>query len=568
MPTNTGTAVRELKIGPYAGGINRYSDISAIADDEMVDCTNFDIDLDGSLKSRPPWRLFNGAFFTTASGSVPPNSYQLILLTGTFQAIRFIIITSNHTGTDGVYIYFLDGPSAGTLNLIATGDYVTAVRYNDEIYIAPNVLAGSSLGTGQRYVLDTAITTAIPNMPRGYSSVIYKDRMWITGRRGGPTPSRLFFSDLAVFTSWPGSNFFDINPGDGDACQDLAVYQDNLMLFKDSATYVLSYDTGPAQAVLQVINTDIGVMGPRCVVSYENSIFLLKYNQVYEMVNYDFTRVSVKIPFEYDATVPGPTSFTGQAWNFKIWLRGCGDRLVARFYNRLYVYHLRLRAWTRWVSEDVNISGLGPIVQLDATNGQTDMKLGRLTYVATSSLLKTPDTAGPGVLGNWRRYFKMFIFDDFYEATFTENGDLTPPVTPLDIKCGFQTKTYDIGLSHRFKRLMHWGVDTITGRTIIGTVFPYSIAYAVTWNQLHPYQWSQLNTWGYPLFVFPSTSQTQPVGAGLARRYIRFPRSLRFRLVQFQVDMLTLGNTSDGPARVYSITAFISGKQLTPLAVN
>jgi len=50
MPTNTGTAVRELKIGPYAGGINRYSDISAIADDEMVDCTNFEIDLDGSLK--------------------------------------------------------------------------------------------------------------------------------------------------------------------------------------------------------------------------------------------------------------------------------------------------------------------------------------------------------------------------------------------------------------------------------------------------------------------------------------------------------------------------------------
>ncbi len=566
MPTNTGTAVRELKIGPYAGGINQYSDISAIADDEMVDCTNFDIDLDGSLKSRPPWRLLNGAFFTTAAGSVPPTSFQSILLTGTFDAIRFIIIQSNHTGTEGVYIYFLDGPSAGMLVLIATGDYSTAVRYADDVYITPNVLTGSSLGTGQKYVLTTAVTTAVVNMPRGYSSTVYKDRMWITGRRGGLLTSRLFFSDLANFSSWPGSNFFDINPGDGDATQDLAVYQDNLVLFKDSATYVLSYDTGPAQAVLQVVNTDVGVQGPRCVVAYENSIFLLQYNKVFEMVNYDFTRVSVKIPFTFDNTTPG--TFSGQAWNFKIWMRACGDRLVVRFFNRLYVYHLRLRAWTRWVSQDQNISGLGPIVLLDATNTQTDMKLGHNTYVATSSLLKNTDSAGPGVLGNWRRYFKIFVFDDFYEATFTENGDLTPPVTPLDITCSLQTKTYDIGLSHRFKRLMHWGVDTITGRTITGTVFPFSIAYGVTWQQLHPFQWSQLNTWGYPLFVVPSTAQTQPVGAGLARRYIRFPKSLRFRLVQFQVDMLTLGNTSDGPARLYSITAFIGGKQLTPLAVN
>jgi hypothetical protein len=566
MPMNTGTAVRELKIGPYAGGINQYSDISAIADDEMVDCTNFDIDLDGSLKSRPPWRLLDGTFNTTAAGSVPPVSYQTILLTGTYNAIRFIIIQTNHTGVDGVYVYYLDGGSAGTLNLIAAGDYSTAVRYNDDVFITPALSAGLSLGTGQRHNLVTAVNTPIANMPRGYSSTVYKERMWITGRRTSPTPSRLFFSALADFTSWPGSNFFDINPGDGDAAQDLAVYQDNLMVFKDGATYVLSYDSNVAQAVLQVVNTDVGVVGPRCVAAYENSIFLLQYNKVFEMVNYDFTRVSVKIPFEYDDTTPGTVE--GQAWQFKTWLRLCGDRIVVRFFNRLYVYHLRLRAWTRWVSEDINIQGLGPIVELDKTNTQTDMKLGHDRYVATSSLLKNTDNAGNGTLGNWRRYFKMFIMDDLYEATFTENGNLTPPVTPVDIKCSLTTKTYDIGLSHRFKRLMHWGVDTITGRTITGTIFPFSIAYSVTWTQLHAYQWSELNTWSYPLFVIPSTSQTQPVGAGLSRRYIRFPKSLRFRLVQFKVDMLTLGNTSDGPARIYSVTAFIGGKQLTPLAVN
>lgn len=565
MPTNTGTAVRELKIGPFAGGINRYSDISAIADDEMTECINFDIDLDGSLKSRPPWHILYAAQFTNAAGgSSPPNDFQLIMLTGTYESIRFVIFQSNHTGTGGAYIYYLDGPNAGTIALIATGNYSTATRYSNDVYLTPDTDGATSLGTGQKYVLDTGIVTAIPNMPRGYSSAVYKDRLWISGRRSTPNNSRLFYSDLADFTGWPGSNFFDINPGDGDALQDLIVYQDNLMLFKDSATYVLSYDQGPAQAVLQLVNGDVGVMGPRCLVAYENSIFILKYNQVFEMVNYDFTRVSVKLPFEYDASEP--SEIDGQSWRYSIWTRRCGDRLVVRFYNRLYIYHLRLRAWTRWMSEDVNIAGLGPIMLLDATNTQTDQKLGHNTYVATSSFLKNYDSGGVGSSGNWKTYVKIFRFDDFYEDSFLEDGDITP--SPVDISCKMFTKAYDIGVSHRFKRLMHWGVDTITGRTIVGIVYPFSISYQVTWEQLHTTQWHALNTWGYPLFIIPNTEQTQPVGAGLARRYIRFPRSLRFRLVQFEVDMLTVGNTSDGPARLYSLTAFVSGKQLVPKAVN
>lgn len=566
MPINTGTAVRELKIGPFAGGINRYSDLSAIADDEMTDCINFDIDLDGSLKSRPPWHTLYAAQFTNTSGSgTPPNDFQLILMTGTYESIRFVIFQSNHTGTGGAYIYYLDGPNAGTIALIATGNYSCAVRYDDNVYLVPDVDGVNTTGTGQEYTLTSGLVTAIANMPRGYACAVYKDRLWICGRRANPNNSRLFFSDLADFTIWPGGNFFDINPGDGDALQDLIVYQDNLLLFKDGATYVLSYDQGPAQSVLQLVNGDVGVMGPRCLVAYENSIFVLKYNQVYEMVNYDFTRVSVKVPFEYNADVPA-TGISGQAWKYQLWMRQCGDRLVVRFYNRLYVYHLRLRAWTRWESADINIQGLGPIALLDATNTTVDSKLGHNTYVATSSLLKNYDSGGAGSSGAWKTYVKLFRFDDFYEGGYTEDGDIAD--SPVDISCKMFTKAYDIGVSHRFKRLMHWGVDTITGRAITGIVYPYSISYKVTWEQLHTTQWSNLNTWGYPLFVIPDTEQSQPVGAGLARRYIRFPRSLRFRLVQFEVDMLTVGNSSDGPARLYSLTAFVGGKQLAPKAVN
>lgn len=559
--------IEELKIGPFAGGINRYSDMSAIADNEVVDCTNFDIDLDGSLKSRPPWTLLYGLSTTITTGSLPPETSQLVLGSFVYEGVQFIIFNSAHTGAYAAWIYFLGGVNDGTILKIADGTYQAAIRYGDEIFLPPGPEGGSaSLGTGQKYNLGTGVVTSLPNMPRGYAAAVYKDRLWISGRRGITNSSRLFFSDLATFGTFAGSSFFDIQPGDGDAVNDLIVYQDNLVICKDNKTYVLSYDQGPAQAVLQVISTTVGVMGRNCTIGYENSIFMLQYNEVYEMTNYTFTRVSVKVPFEYDHTTPfeGQTSTVDEDWRFAQSLSLVGDRLYARFYNRLYVYHLRLRAWTRYESNDESIHYIGRAIRLDNTN--TDLNRGYESYVAFSALKKVTDPAGFGVSGAWKSYLKLYIMQDRYEDLILENGAITP--TYVDIDCSVTTKAYDVGLSHRFKRLMHWGIDCITGRNVTGTLFPFTIAYKVTWAQLHSYMWSQLNTWGYPLFVNPEVVVTQPQGAGLARRFIRFGKSLRFRLIQFKVEMITAGNTTDGPARLYSTTAFIGAKQLTPEAVN
>lgn len=559
--------IQELKIGPFAGGINNYSDMSAISDDEMVDCINYDIDLDGSLKSRPPWKLLFGSSTNITTGTLPPDSHQLMLGAFVYEGVQFVIFNSCHTGVFAAWIYYIGGPNDGTIFKIADGTYQAAIRSGDTIYLAPGPEGGNtSLGTGQSYVLSSGLVTALPNMPRGYAATVYKDRLWISGRRGIVNSSRLFFSDLAAFGTFQGSSFFDINAGDGDAVNDLLVYQDNLVIFKDNKTYVLSYDQGPAQAVLQQISTTIGVMGRNCVVPYENSIFLLQYNEVYEMTGYDFTRVSVKVPFVYDHTTPfeGQTSTVDEWWKFAQSLSLVGDRLYCRFFNRLYVYHLRLRAWTRYESNDEAINYIGRAIRLDNTN--TDLNRGYESYVACSALGKVTDAAGLGTSGAWKAYLKIYIMQDRYESSITENGQITPVARDIDLS--MTTKTYDIGLSHRFKRLMHWGLDCITGNDVTGTIYPFSVAYQVTWNQLHGIQWSNLNTWGYPVLVAPSVIAEQPQGAGLSREFIRFSKSLRFRLIQFKVDMTTAGNMTDGPARLYSLTAFIGAKQLVSKAVN
>jgi hypothetical protein len=570
------SSIAELKIGPFSGGINTASDGSAIADNELVDCVNFDVDLDGSLKSRPPWRVLYG-IQTSVTDTTAPKCSQTVLGTFVYGGVRFILFTlhieTTTTITDSVRIYYMDGVNAGNVVQIGTGRFSRAIRYGDDIYIVPDI---NTTHGGLKYSLNDGVVTVLATMPTGYSAAVYKDRLWITGRRAVVTAqnnvtggsSRLFFSNLGDFTGWPTSQFFDINPGDGDATQELVVYQDNLLIFKDSATYVLAYDTQPTAATLLVVNPDIGVQGPRTVVSYENSVFLQMHNKVYEMANYDFNLISVKMPFEYDTTVPttAPYGTSSQSFKWPIFISLVGDRLISRFYNRLYIYHTRLRAWTRYESNDTNIHYLGPIVELDSTNAGPVR--GWKTFIATSALTLTPDSFSfDGTENNWFRYTKLFIMEDRYEESNTEFGN-TLDTTPVDIDLDIKTKIYDIGVSHRFKRLFHWGVDVITGKDVTGILTPFSIEYRVTWETLHNYHWHDLQTWGYPLYGNPATTQIQPVESGLYRRFIRFPKSLRFRLLQFQVQMMTSGSTVDGPARLYSLTAFIASKQLVPKTFN
>jgi hypothetical protein len=555
------TAIHELEFGPFSGGINTYSDPSKIQDNEVVDAVNFDFSLDGSFTSRPPWDVLYAEKISGITGSVNPECTQVVIGSFVYGGIRFVIFTSNHIGGDWAsYVYYLEGPNEGTIAKIGDGRHGKAHRYANRIYLVP--FDQDSQGMGLEYILSSGLTNVISGMPVGYASVVYKDRLWVSGRRNVPNNSRLLFSELGNFASWNNSiNFFDVAPGDGDAVHELAIYQDNIVIFKDNATYILTYDQGPPQAVLQVINTEIGAMGPYCVGTYENSIFILKYNEVYQMSNYDFARVNLKLPFEFDETTVGNAD-----WDISFWLSVVGDRLVVRFFNRLYIYNLRLQAWTRWESEDPSIHYLGPIITLDNTN--TNLRRGVNRFVAGSSLTRNIDSDGPGSSGNWNKYIKLFFMEDQYSDTAIENGNVISPEESSDINLSLTTKQFGFGLSHRFKRLTHWGVDVFTSKEVSGTLIPFTIAYQTTWGELEAIPWEQLQSWQYPLTELPSISQIVPAGAGIHSRYIRFPTSIRFRLLQFKVELKTKGNTIDGPVVFYSITAFLAPKQLLSKAVN
>lgn len=507
---------QEIKIGPFTGGINIESDPSAIADNELVDCQNMDVSIDGSLMSRPP--LIQVGTVASLSGRLRILG-SVVLPSGSF----LIGASSNST-------YSFNGASWSLItNTMAAG---AVVQYKDRAYIP--AVPGSANPGGY---WDGTSFTAVASMPKGEAAVIWKERMWIgPGLAATSNTSRLSFSALAdPSAAWGASDFFDIDPGNGQKLVNLAIYNNNLLTFKEDSTYVLSYDTKPADATLVKISQVIGTSAQRTVVNYENSVFTYHEGSVYEIINYNFAKTNVKVPFALDTSSPSTRIDN-------IFLSLVGDRLLCRYYNTIYVYNLRVRSWSRWKFENSECHNIGPLVAwpVGIPAGEA------LTYYAGSALSSN---------------------NNYFRIKNTANGaDIEQGGT---IKCMILTKNYDFNVPLKFKRLFWWGLDCLTANAVTGTVTPVVFGFTVTWGQLSGIIWDNRLTWRFPLSSpTQSSTATTTGGTSTTRRLIKFPQGLRFRQINFKVDMTTDGTTAQGPARIYSINPIVQARETVVKTVS
>lgn len=717
-----------LRLGPFTGGLNTASDPTAIADAELVELTNFELDIDGSLVSRTPVQELQG--------HINWSERILCIGEGVFNGVHYMI----GSNISGVY-YYLN--SIWTL-ITNTFQASVAVQYADKVYL---VAKPGSANPGGKWDPSGGFV-AVAAIPKGQAAAVHKERLFICpGIDAVNNTSRLTFSDPGNLDSWPGTNFIDIGQGDGTKLIDLTIFQDNMLLFKDQSTYVLSYDIRPTDATMRRISTTIGVSKQYCVANYENQVYVFHGGWVYEILNLDFNRLNTKVPFIRDETIPSP--FAGE----NVFLSIVEDRLYCRYYRKVYVYGLRTRTWSEWVSNSENLQFFGPVLTIRPSTGNeyyagscisakrsvvkfvnthtsTDIEkayntvvtatdnfnevvvdgwgtsdqgtawvnsggaasdydktgtegthtltsvavtrnsslalgikdvyeriffktsalavgngilvsltardnLGTTFYYAQVSLNATQTinlllvkivagvttvltnvVTGLTHVANTKYGLRFRVHDDQLQAriwlatnpepiswdtTATDTsivatgavkvqsvlntGNTNPlpvtvtfddfevtslAVTEYVIDCSTRTKNFDMAVSHQFKRLWWWGVDVSTPNDIIGTATPVILSFGVTWDQLGAYPWDQLagNTWDQPLSV-PLTVVTTIVGAGgLSRRFAKFMRSLRYRQINFQVQLETDGSTSDGPARIFTMTAVTETKATVPKAVN
>lgn len=511
-----------LRIGPFEGGMNTASDPTAVADSELVDCVNLELDLDGSLVCRPPIQDFTDFSATTTE--------RLVMLgVAVFSGTNYII-ASNANG-----VFRFNGGVWSTIT--ATFQARCMVQYSGKVWL-PAIPGSANPGGNWDPV---GGFTAVAAIPKGEACKIFKERLFVApGISATANESRLSFSDPGNFASWPGANFIDIRPGDGQQLIDLAIYKSNLLLFKNDSCDVLAYDTTPSDAVRENISVTVGATTRRCVIEFEDSVFVYHEGDVFEIVNYNFNQINTKVPFTFDNSAPSTRAE-------EVFMCLFGQRLLIRYYNRIYVYGLRTRTWSRWESTSSDLHNFGPLVSLPSN---------------VVAAVNDEYYAGSSILSNE----KVYRIKDGFDATTNELAN----AASFTISCRAKTKNFDLAASQLYKRLYWWGADVLTGNNVLGIATPITIGASVLWGDLfnNSKEAPDLGTWASPLTGSVAVNSTVTgLGAG-GRVFVKFLKALRFRQINFEVDLTSNGTTVDGPARLFTLIIVASTRQTVVKSVN
>lgn len=85
---------------------------------------------------------------------------------------------------------------------------------------------------------DGSTITDLTAAPRVALITVFRNRLF--GAKTGSNKSRLYFSDLLDVTSWPSTNFIDVNPSDGDEIMCLIANASAFLILKQHQSYYLS----------------------------------------------------------------------------------------------------------------------------------------------------------------------------------------------------------------------------------------------------------------------------------------------------------------------------------------
>lgn len=522
-------------LGPFVGGLNKASDASAIADNELSKLVNFNVDLDGSLVCRPPIAQIPftgpvglGRLLIIGSANIDGTPY---LIASTLNGIRAFKVSATVTGgiewMDSILIHS---------SLISD----CAIQLHNVVYILarPDSPVNGGTWDGTTFSADS---TAV----KGSAALFFKGRVFVAPgayHTTHPASSQLIFSDpvpltLPISIPWNPVNLIPVGQGDGQNLIDMLVVADNLMLFKNNSTYAYLYDVSPNEGILRKVNNNIGVSAQFCALTHENEAYVYHEGNVYQLSNYKFVEASIKLPFER-TVVPDDR-------RERVVMSLLGDTILVRYFDNLYALNLITKTWSEWRSANGILDNISRLVKLETNIVSSELE----GYYGGSAL-----TSDPSLM-------RIRPGHNTTDSEYVYSGG----VVEVPIECTMTTKVFDFNAPHVFKRLMWWGVDLISDGNVVGIVNPVKQTNPVTWDVLSEYTWDQLNAWDNLLEGAHSITTTVDDTFIIRRKFIKLLKSLRFRQASFSITLNSDGKIAPeetlGPARVFSLSAIVGIKQ-------
>lgn len=219
-----------------------------------------------------------------------------------------------------------------------------------------------------------------------------------------------------VFTSGSsGANIVDIAKDDGDHITGLALFQDDLIIFKEWSIYQLTFDPSSGAPIVTMITQAYGCVSFKSVTRVENDVFFLTRNGVY-VLGYEPDYFTIIRTNELSARIHpiietiNPTQFKQCTAIFQQYTWYCSVPSGGSSTNNLTLtYDRRYEAWSQW--NHVQAESLCSFT--DANNNQnvyyTSANSNQIfmftsNYNANGSAIQTSWTSKAYDLGNYNIY--------------------------------------------------------------------------------------------------------------------------------------------------------------------
>jgi hypothetical protein len=341
-------------------GLNLRDEASVIADTELSQCDNVDLQPGGHLTKRYGWGI---------SGSVAESQpTKLLGLFYTGAIAKLIAATPNkvYHSNDGFTWVELQHAAAS----ISDAEY--GIQYLDNFYI---IRSNSTI-----IEWDGAATVALTGSPDGDFAIVHKERLFVFNSQGAAEEaSTIYFSDIGDFTSWPSDNFFRIKPGDGEPLIAGIVLQDVLILFKLNSTWGVYVQGDPSDWEKRLISSSIGCTSKYTPREIDGYVYFISTRGAYRSDGVRFEDISTKIEPVFKSRLVTPTTIqldSAAWWEDKYivavatatpqvtWAKFADDGSPLAPYSwsekygvpwgasdvsySYYVYHLKVEGWTQW----------------------------------------------------------------------------------------------------------------------------------------------------------------------------------------------------------------------------
>lgn len=504
----------DVKLGPFTAGLNNVSEIGTIPDNALSDILNFELDIDGSLVSRP------AIIADKASGATFAN---LTMLGYAVDAnnVTFLVCANATAGNTQMY-----NVATQAWTVIWSGLASGFAQYNNTLVLT------SASAAGGYWDMGALAFTSTPTMPIAAGIVLYQQRFWAWGVQGTANATTLWYSNLNVISppqsiyDWvTTSNFITVSKGDGQWITALVADVNALLIFRSGSTWQFTYPGAVANGTLRVLSPTIGAENQFCIVNYENYYLVFSAGFLYQFINYKWYPLNTKKVAFSRASLAN-----GLQFNIRVSL--FSRRAIVWYYGATYVYSIITQTWTRWDSPTTHA---GHFMMVPASSTTGDFR--------TALAVTGENDATKKQL--WR------ITDSVLQTLVGET-----------MTCTIRTKAYALNQYGKYKRLFSWSAEIRSSSGVQGSAFPVALSVAsVTWDQMALTTWDvlALGSWDNPLVPAPvyQTNVAFPT-ATPADTVVRLLQGFRFLRSYYQLSLTADGTTKTSPARIYAITLVLA----------